>query len=145
VCVRKPYTAVVYREDGGGSDGGGGGNWRRQMVKLSPVFSSLTFPAGPFCFGVGKGGRVVVCDGSLRVPTRCGGCATLRVGRTLFSHTSHLCFLLSLSKCELRSMCVSVSVCVGVCVHPPPPPPLQIGFGVAFFPNSVNVLLAIPG
>lgn len=36
------------------------GNWRRQMVKLSPVFPSLTFSAGPFCFGV-EGGRVAVC------------------------------------------------------------------------------------
>lgn len=94
-----------------------------------------------------------VCDGSLRVP-KCGECATLRVGRTLFSHTSHLCFpSLSLSKCGLRSVSVGIGVGVGVGVGvsvyvcaPTITATTQIGFAVCFLPQFlVNVLLAIPG
>jgi len=120
------------REDGSGSDCGGGGG--KLAASSGQTFTRIfisNFLGWAFLFWSWEGGCVAVCDGSLRVP-RCGGCASLRVGRTLFSHTSHLRFPPSLSKyCE-----VCLCLCRCVCVHPPPPPPPQIGSGVAFFPNS---------
>lgn len=92
-----------------------------------------------FLFWSWEGGRVAVCDGSLRVP-RCGGCATLRVGRTLFSHVSSL-FSSSLSPSANCGACLSVCLCA-----PTPTTATTDRLWSCFLPQFlINELLAMPG
>lgn len=122
VCVRKPiYGRSVSRRTAAAVVVVvvvAAGNWRRQMVKLSPVFSSLTFSAGPFCFGVGKGGRVVVCDGSFaRAHQVRRMCNCESAGHYFLTRLISVSSSLSPSaNCEV---CVCVCLCRCVCVHPP--------------------------
>ena len=137
------FFACVYenREDGSGSDGGdgGGGGGGKLAASNGQTFTRIflsNFLGWAFLFWSWEGGRVAVCDGSLRVP-RCGGCATLRVCRTLFSHVSSL-----FSSLQVR---VAKRVCLCRCA-PTPTTATTDRLWSCFLPQFLtNVLLAIPG
>lgn len=127
-------------QDGSRSDCGGGGG--KLAASSGQTFTRIflsNFLGWAFLFWSWEGGRVAVCDGSLRVP-RCGGCATLQ--DTIFSRLISV-FLLSLSLSANCEACLSVSVCL--CV-PTPTTATTDRLWSCFLPQFfINELLAIPG